>query len=525
MWHWWNSIISGEIPLHINSSEALLIEKSIQKRSGVLSSGGALVVHSGKFTGRATKDKYVIKDDVTENLIDWTSGIHPLDDHTFEEIKIDILKRFHILKPELYIIERSVGADENYSMGVNLITSSPYHALFFKIMMREKKDSNSLGEFTIYHDPELELDTKIRGLNSSTAVVINLKKREILIAGTAYCGEIKKAVFTVMNLILPDLGVLPMHAGANMDEEGKVCVFFGLSGTGKTSLSTDIGMKLIGDDEHGLSDNGVFNLEGGCYAKTYNLDPIQEPEIFKATNRFGSLIENVILEHETRRPIFESKTVTENGRSSYPLSSLGSIVENGRGKIPSHFFFLSADAMGVLPLISKLDNDQAIYYFLLGYTAKVAGTESGLKGITATFSHCFGAPFMLRKPSEYGKILKEFLDKHLINVWLLNTGWYGGIHSVGKRYDLNISRSCIKSIQKGELRKLTYSKDPVFNLSIPESLEFVEDRLLKPQLLWKNQSEYFSTANHLKTKFDQKYKDITQGQGDAFFNQEHPRMH
>lgn len=505
MWQWWNSIISGDIPLHVNSSIPFLVEKSLQARQGHLSADGALVTQSGKFTGRAADDKYIVKDETTESIIDWEGNVLPLSSSQFDDLKTEILKKLHVMKPETFITEASAGAESSYSLGVNLITTSPVHAMFCRLIMRPKKEKNPLGAFTIFHDPSFEFDAKKYGLRSSTVIALNFKKREILIGGTAYCGEIKKAIFTVMNTILPDHGVLPMHSGANADSKGNVSVFFGLSGTGKTTLSTDTGMNVIGDDEHGLSDKGIFNFEGGCYAKTYNLKASQEPDIYAATNRFGSLIENVLLD-EQGRPLFEDKSITENGRSTYPLTALPSIINDGCGRLPSNFFFLSADAMGVLPLISHIDADQAMYYFLLGYTAKVAGTEIGMKGISATFSHCFGAPFMMRHPEDYGNLLKRILEKHQIKVWLINTGWYGGPYGVGKRYDLGLTRSCIRAIQKGEGDKIRFIKDPVFGLSIPESLDEVDNKFFQPHLLWTSKDEYFESARKLKSMFDETYR-------------------
>lgn len=505
MWHWWNGIISGDIHLHVNPVLPVLIEKALQARQGHLSVDGALVIQSGKFTGRAAEDKYIVKDETTENVIDWKGKVLPLGQNQFEELKTDFLRKMHVMKPEVFITEASAGADNAYSLGVNLITTSPVHAMFCRLIMRQKKEKNALGTFTIYHDPSFEFDAKKYNLRSSTVIALNFKKREILIGGTAYCGEIKKAIFTVMNTLLVDHGVLPMHSGANADSKGNVSVFFGLSGTGKTTLSTDSGMNVIGDDEHGLSERGIFNFEGGCYAKTFNLKASQEPDIYAATNRFGSLMENVVLD-EMARPLFEDKSATENGRSTYPLTALPSIINDGCGKIPSNFFFLCADAMGVLPLISQLDHEQAMYYFLLGYTAKVAGTEAGMKGISATFSHCFGAPFMMRHPEDYGHLLKRTLEKHQIKVWLVNTGWYGGPYGVGKRYDLGITRNCIRAIQRGEGDQVSFMKDPVFNLSIPESLNEVDRKFFQPQLLWDSKEEYFESARNLKSLFDETYR-------------------
>lgn len=510
MRQWWNGILSGDIPLHINGSIPFLIEKSVQARLGHLSADGALVVNSGKYTGRAAEDKYIVHDESTHSIIDWSGKVNKLSEDTFDDLRTEILKRFHVLKPELYITEASAGAENSYSLGVNLVTPSPVHAMFTRLIMRPKRDKYPLGIFTIYHDPAFEFDAKRFGLRSGTVVALNFKKREVIIAGTAYCGEIKKSIFTIMSTILPDLGVLPMHSGANADNKGNVSVFFGLSGTGKTTLSTDTGMNVIGDDEHGLSDRGIFNFEGGCYAKTYNLKASSEPDIYAATNRFGSLMENVVLD-EFHRPKFNDQSLTENGRSTYPLTALPSIINDGCGKIPSNFFFLSADAMGVLPLVSKLDQEQAMYYFLLGYTAKVAGTEVGMKGITATFSHCFGAPFMMRHPEDYGNLLKHILEKHQINVWLVNTGWYGGPYGIGKRYDLGVTRSCIRAIQQGLGEQVQLKKDPVFGLMVPEDLDDIDSRYLRPMDLWDSRDEYLENARKLKSLFDENYKKRLKG--------------
>lgn len=519
MWNWWNSIISGEIHLHVNSSVAFLVEKAIKDRRGFLSKDGAMVVKSGKLTGRAAEDKYVVRNEASENIIDWDGKVHAMTDEKFDELKNSMLKNLHLMKPETYIVEASAGADPEYSLGVNLITSSPCHALFTKHIMRERNEKNPLGEFTIYHDPNNEFDAFELGLRSGTAIAINFRSREIVIGGTGYCGEIKKAIFSVMNTLLPDKGVLPMHSGANIDDNGNVSVFFGLSGTGKTTLSTDTGMKMIGDDEHGLSSKGIFNFEGGCYAKTFKLSKETEPEIFKATNCFGSLVENVSLDCESRIIDFDSKTITENGRSTYPLGNLEALEPSGRGGVPKNFFFLSADAMGVLPLVSKLTNDEAMYYFLLGYTAKVAGTEVGMKGISATFSHCFGAPFMMRKPSDYGNLLKELLSKHDIKVWLVNTGWCGGPYGAGERYNLKLTRECIRAVQRGEAQNVAFRKDSIFNLSIPESLGSIDPKYLDPSCLWDNREDYLEAARKLKNLFDEQYKKMTTRKEYAVYHQ------
>lgn len=525
MWEWWNGIISGEIQIKVNPAPAFLIERTIQKFQGKLTRHGALCVNSGQFTGRAAEDKYIVRNRASENIIDWKGKIRELNDETFNELKVDFLKRLHLLKPETFIVEASAGADPMYSLGVNLITSSPVHALFCQQIMREKSEINSLGNFTIYHDPSLEFDAKKFRLRSSTVIAINFETKEIIITGTAYCGEIKKAIFSVMNTILPDYGVLPLHSGANSDAKGNVSVFFGLSGTGKTTLSADEGLQVIGDDEHGISDRGIFNFEGGCYAKTYNLTEQGEPQIYRAINRFGSLMENVVIDPESRGPHFDDKSITENGRATYPLSFLDDADHDGRGEIPTNFFFLSADAMGVLPAISSLDENQAMYYFLLGYTAKVAGTEIGLKGVSATFSHCFGAPFMMRPPMDYGILLKEFLQKHKIKVWLVNTGWFGGPYGIGKRYPLTFTRNCIRAIQQGKGREISFNTDPIFSLRIPEQIEGVDSKFLNPESLWQDKNEYLKNAVELKRQFDLNYQKVIEGSSYVVSHQENPGLH
>lgn len=525
MWHWWNSVLSGDLPLHLNSSIPFLVEEVLKQRLGHLSQDGALVVSSGKFTGMAAEDKYVVKNEKSENMIDWNSKVNPLSDEKFEDLKTELLARIHILKPQVYVMETSAGAADEFSLGVNLITTSAVHALFCKHVMRDRKEHNPLGEFTIYHDPHFEIDEYKYGLRSTTVIAFNFLTKEIIIAGTAYCGEIKKSIFTVMNTLLPEYGVLPIHAGASANEAEEVSVFFGLSGTGKTTLSMDSGMKTIGDDEHGLSDKGIFNFEGGCYAKTYRLKKESEPDIFEATNHFGSILENVVLDPKTRVPDFDDKSITENGRSTYPLTSLKTIVPDGKGKMPSHFFFLSADAMGVLPPLSRLDNHQAMYYFLQGYTAKVAGTEVGMKGVSGTFSHCFGAPFMMRKPHDYGLLLKKLLDHHRINVWLVNTGWYGGPYGVGKRYEIEFTRSLIRSVQNGKAQEAEFFKDDIFGLVIPRKIEGVKTQFLNPRLTWNKEVAYIEAAQKLKSMFDDNYQKLLRQDQDAFYHQENSSLY
>lgn len=506
---WATKLFTKEMTIHQNSSTAFLIEKSISQSSkNRLSSNGSLVIETGKFTGRAAEDKYVVEDTFTNKVIDWKNHIRKMSDSTFQSLKKDILTDFEIQGLPLFAMDRSAGANPLYALGVRIIGPSPSHAIFSKNIFRKPLDVTPLGQFTIYHHPTYETSVDKYSLRSSTVIAINFNSQEIIIIGTGYAGEIKKSIFSVMGVLLPENNILPMHTGANQDKNGKTSLFFGLSGTGKTTLSTDTGLDLIGDDEHGLSDEGIFNIEGGCYAKTYDLKYEKEPEIFNVSNKFQSLLENVVLDSHSRIPLFSDKSITENGRSTYSLESLENVVQSGRGKIPSNIFFLSADALGVLPAVSNLTADQAMFYFLSGYTAKLAGTELGLKGISTTFSHCFGAPFMMRKSRDYGELLKSLLKKHKINVWLVNTGWYGGPYGEGQRYPLSFTRSCIRSIQQGDIQDLSFEKDLIFDLAIPIGLPSVDHKMLNPMKLWKDEKRYLESAEFLLSKFKENFKNL-----------------
>lgn len=489
-----------------NSTASFLVEESIRAGLGVLTSGGALVVKSGKFTGRAADDKYIVEDSYSRKVIDWTGKVRPLSLESYSKIRDELLIYMGNYE-SLYAQERSAGADPEFSLGIELLSTSPVHALFAREIFLEPRKSHPLGKFTILHAPEFMPEFKKYGLRSGTGIITNFEGNEILIFGTAYCGEIKKSIFTVMNTLLPDKNIFPMHTGASMDQTGEVSLFFGLSGTGKTTLSTDIGMRVIGDDEHGLSDSGIFNFEGGCYAKTYGLRAETEPQIYKAATTFSSILENVVLD-ELRNPLFDDKSITENGRATYPLSFLSDYVLDGKGKVPSNFFFLSADALGVLPAISRLDEEKALYFFLSGYTAKLAGTEAGSRDISATFSHCFGAPFMVRRPMDYGQLLQDFLKKHSINVWLVNTGWYGGACGTGKRYSIDFTRSLIRSIQQHRL-PTGFERDAVFGFEVPSELPEVESRMLNPKKLWSDPEAYDQAARELRKKFDENFRKFT----------------
>lgn len=506
---WANNLFSKEMTVYQNLSIPILIEKSLaQSPKNRLSSNGSLVIETGRFTGRASEDKYVVEEAFSNKVIDWKNNIRKMPETTFQSLKQDILSDFEKTNTSLFAMDRSAGANPSYALGVRVITTSASHALFCKNIFREPLEAPPLGQFTIYHHPTYEAMPDKYSLRSSTVIAINFNSKEIIIIGTGYAGEIKKSIFSVMGVLLPEHNILPMHTGANQDQNGKTSLFFGLSGTGKTTLSTDMGLDLIGDDEHGLSNEGIFNIEGGCYAKTYDLKYEKEPEIFNVSNKFHGLLENVILDSETRTPLFSDKSITENGRSTYSLESLENIVHSGQGPIPSNIFFLSADALGVLPAISLLNSEQAMFYFLSGYTAKLGGTELGLKGISTTFSHCFGAPFMMRKSHDYGQLFKASMEKHNIKVWLINTGWYGGPYGEGQRYPLSFTRSCIRAIQQGKAQDISFQKDPIFNLSIPVALPSVNPELLNPMKLWSDEKRYVESAQFLHSKFEENFKKL-----------------
>jgi phosphoenolpyruvate carboxykinase (ATP) len=357
--------------------------------------------------------------------------------------------------------------------------------------------------YKIIHAPHYLLDPKKYGTRSETVIVTCFKEKTTIIVGTFYAGEIKKSMFSIMNFLLPDLGILPMHSGANQNSNQESFVFFGLSGTGKTTLSADEGLQLIGDDEHGLSDKGVFNFEGGCYAKTFKLGAETEPAIYAASTQYSSFLENVKLSEDRSTIDFFDDSLTENGRSSYPLDFIENRVVTGKGTVPKHIFYLSADAFGVLPPVSLLTPEQAMDYFVLGYSAKLAGTEIGIKSPQATFSACFGAPFMLRHPSVYSQLLKNYMTKYQIKIWLINTGWYGGSYGTGSRFPLKVTRNIIRAVQAGKLDKATFTQDEIFNLSIPEKVDFVDSAVLLPRNAWSNKDEYLTTARKLATSFQE----------------------
>lgn len=494
-----------ETNFYINRPTSFYIQETIKRGYGRLSRDGALVVETGKHTGRSAKDRYIVKSDTTKDNVWWENNLSPMTPQSFALLKEKVLAVLG-RERELYITERSVGAHKKHNIGARTISTHPQYCVFTHHLFRDMNREFNTDDFTILHAPGVNLNPEEFGTRSETCVVTCFDTNTTIIVGTFYAGEIKKSMFAVMNYRLPEFGILPMHAGASRLENHESSIFFGLSGTGKTTLSTDTGTFIIGDDEHGLSDEGIFNFEGGCYAKTFQLSKETEPEIWKATHRFGAMIENVAHDKKTGIIDFFSKSMTENGRSAYPLSFIDQIEKSSQGQVPSHIFFLTADAFGVLPPVSKLTKEQAMFYFVLGYTAKLAGTEMGIKEPQATFSSCFGAPFMLRHPSVYAKLLGDYLEKYDINVWLINTGWTGGPYGKGERFPLKVTREIVRAIQANKINDVGFESDPIFGLAIPNGVENVDSKMLQPQKTWHDQSAYKAQATELAASFHREMK-------------------
>jgi phosphoenolpyruvate carboxykinase (ATP) len=484
-----------------NPHRSLLMEKTLQKQEGSLGPEGELVILTGLHTGRAANDKYVVLNDLTKNKIWWENNINKMSEEVFHELRVDVVNYLKS-ESELFFTERSIGSSNNFSLGIEFISTQASAAFFTQYMFKPFEGEAHNDDYKILHAPNFKLDPKKYGTRSETVIVTCFKEKTTIIVGTLYAGEIKKSMFSVMNFLLPDEGILPMHSGANQNSTKESFVFFGLSGTGKTTLSTDEGLQLIGDDEHGLSEKGIFNFEGGCYAKTYKLSPETEPSIYQASNQYSSFLENVKLSDDRSSIDFFDDGLTENGRSSYPLSFITNRVESGEGSIPKNIFYLSADAFGVLPPVSLLNAKQAMDYFKLGYSAKLAGTEVGVKTPSATFSSCFGAPFMLRHPDVYSNLLNEFITKYKIKVWLINTGWFGGSYGKGSRFPLKITRNIIRQIQADKLNNSEFVTDEIFNLKIPVAIDLVDSSILVPRNAWADQAEYLQVAQNLAASFE-----------------------
>lgn len=497
--------ISTSATIHANLGTAPLVEHALQRGEGRLTRDGALLVDTGKFTGRSVKDKFVVRDATTETSINWGKINQPMSGEHWANLKAD----FHAAikdQDELYVADLFGGSQPEYRVAVRVITQMAWHSLFVRtLLVRPTADELAAfaPEYTIINLPSFKADPERHGCRSDTVIAVNFTEKLILIGNTEYSGEMKKGVFGLLNFLLPAQGVMPMHCSANIGDDGTSAIFFGLSGTGKTTLSADASRTLIGDDEHGWSDTAVFNFEGGCYAKMINLSAEGEPEIYATTKMFGTILENVAMDETTRELDFTDASKTENTRGAYPIEFIPNTSEKNLGPPPSNIIFLTADAFGVLPPIARLTPEQAMYHFLSGYTAKVAGTEIGVTEPEATFSTCFGAAFMPRHPSVYGNLLKERIAKGGAQCWLVNTGWSGGKATMPgiKRMPIKATRALLNAALDGSLNEVEFRKDPNFGFEVPVSVPGVDTKLLDPRGAWADQAEYDKTARELVRLF------------------------
>jgi phosphoenolpyruvate carboxykinase (ATP) len=488
-----------------NAAPAALYEHAIRRGEAEIAAGGPLVADTGKFTGRSPKDKFVVRDAFTEELVDWGPVNQALDPLQFGRLQEEMFDA--ATSRTLFVQELFAGADPATQIPVRIVTERAWHSLFVRnLFVREGGEPNGNPPWTVLGLPSFKADPARHGSRSSTVIAVDYSKRLVLIANSEYAGEIKKSIFGALNLILPLQGILPMHCSANVGEDGGVALFFGLSGTGKTTLSADPKRTLIGDDEHGWSDVGVFNFEGGCYAKAIGLTPEAEPEIFHASTRFGAVLENVVIHPVTREIDFDDVHKKENTRSAYPLDFIPNASASGRADHPSAVVFLTADAFGVMPPIARLDGAQAKYHFLSGYTAKVAGTERGITEPQATFSACFGSPFMPLPPGRYAEMLGERLRKHGATVWLVNTGWTGGPYGEGHRIRLPYTRALIDAALSGALDDVPMRTDDVFGVEVPTAVDGVPAELLEPRGTWRDPAAFDAQAAKLAGMFHDNFR-------------------
>jgi phosphoenolpyruvate carboxykinase (ATP) len=492
---------------HWNLDAAPLYEATLARGLGRLSEGGALVVETGKHTGRSPRDKFLVEEPSSSKNIWWGPINRPTDAQKFDNLHRQILS--HYQGRDVYVQDLFCGTDPQYRLSVRVISESPWHSLFARNMFlrpSEKELAGFVPELTILNAPYFHAVPERDGTNSETAIMMNFAEKLVLIAGSIYAGEIKKSVFSYLNYVLPERNVLPMHCSANIGARGDVSIFFGLSGTGKTTLSADGSRALIGDDEHGWSNDGIFNFEGGCYAKVINLSPEAEPEIYATTRRFGTILENVVMDPRTRLLDLDDGSLTENTRASYPIDFIPNICPSGMGGHPDNVIMLTADAFGVLPPISRLTSEQAMYHFLSGYTARVAGTEKGVTEPQATFSTCFGAPFMPRHPSVYAKMLGERIEKTGAKCWLVNTGWSGGAYGTGKRMKIAYTRAMVRAALDGRLAEVGVTPDPNFGVLVPQACPDVPADVLQPRTTWSDKAAYDTTARDLRGRFEKNFK-------------------
>ncbi len=489
--------------VHWNLIAPELVEAAIRRGEGRLAAMGPFVAVTSPHTGRSPNDKFVVREPTSEADVDWGKVNQPMEPAHYDALLADVRAYLNGL-PELFVQDLYCGADPASRLSVRYVLPNAWHGSFVRNMfIRPSLEdlATFAPNFTVYHAPEFQADPAKHGTRTGTFIVLNLAERTILIGGTRYAGELKKSMFTVMNYLLPKRGQLSMHCSANIGPNGDSALYFGLSGTGKTTLSADPDRSLIGDDEHGWSDEGIFNFEGGCYAKAINLSAEQEPDIYATTRLFGTVLENVVLDDNTREVQFEDQSITENTRVSYPLHYIPNYVKSGRGGHPKHVVFLTADAFGVLPPISRLTPEQAMFYFLSGYTAKVAGTERGVTEPQATFSACFGAVFLVWHPTYYAEMLGKLLQKHGSQVWLVNTGWSGGAYGVGKRMKLSYTRAMVRAAVAGSLNSTPTATHPIFGLHMPTDIAGVPHEVLDPRKTWSDPSAYDAQAEKLAEMF------------------------
>jgi len=493
-----------------NLTTAPLVEHAVRRGEGELAKDGPIVVKTGKHTGRSANDKFTVRDAETENNVWWGKSNRPMDPAHFAALKADFLAHLKT-RETLFVADLFGGSQPEHRVNVRVVNEYAWHNLFIRTMLVRPETSELAGfdpEFTIIDLPSFRADPAKHGCRSETVIAVNLTEKLILIGGTEYGGEMKKSVFGLLNYMLPTDGIMPMHCSANIGSKGDTAIFFGLSGTGKTTLSADPNRTLIGDDEHGWSDTAVFNFEGGCYAKMIRLSAESEPEIYATTKRFGTVLENVVMDPTTRELDLDDNSLAENSRGAYPIEFIPNSSEKNMGPVPKNVVMLTADAFGVLPPIAKLTPDQAMYHFLSGYTAKVAGTEIGVTEPEATFSTCFGAPFMPRHPSVYGNLLKKRIAEGHVDCWLVNTGWTGGKYGVGKRMPIRETRALLNAALDGSLKNVEFRKDPNFGFEVPVSVPGVDGSILDPRSTWANQAEYDAAAAKLVDLFVQNFAEF-----------------
>jgi phosphoenolpyruvate carboxykinase (ATP) len=492
----------GEGRLKVNRSVSRLVNDAVRRREGKLTEQGALLVLTGKYTGRSPKDRFIVLDETTKDTVAFGKTNLPVSEEAFYRIREKV--KAHISDRDMFLVKARAGASEKETLKIDVLCENAAQALFATQIFIKDNERQGKPDFTVVAVPSLLLSGREDGVNSEAGILISFKERLVIVCGTCYLGEIKKSIFSVMNYLMPEDGILPMHCSANTDESGNTALFFGLSGTGKTTLSADSKRILIGDDEHGWADDGVFNFEGGCYAKTINLDKEKEKEIYQAI-RFGSLLENVVVD-PNGEPDYTDAALTENTRCTYPIGYIENASSSGTGSIPRTILFLTADAFGVLPPISRLTKEGAMYHFMSGYTSKLAGTERGIVNPETTFSALFGEPFMPRRIEEYARLLGEKIEAHETDVYLINTGWTGGAYGTGKRVPLKYTRLMVEAAIEGRLKNAEFEKDHVFNLDIPTEVDGIPKELLHPRRLWKDAEEYDRTSLMLAERFKENFK-------------------